>query len=336
MKPLSATAIVLLLNFAANAQQAPENLTSHIKTRYSINTLITPSRKQVDTTHFEQFNPAQKVTKAAYYQNNNISSVSIIDIDKKGQTLSIGNESSGVLRSKTEYFYNGQGLIIKTISQSYGKLQTGELKVVAIDTVTQTFDKNKNQLTYNSSVMGAHKTFVYDTNNHLIEMDFYPNKTPKAQKEIYIYKGDMLIEKRNIWFDGKLSGRVSNQYDSANHLTEARDSTNGWLSVTKYTYNNKGQRESMVYQKTYNNKTTLTTSNYTYNANGQVQTHTIHSDDSMLAELYPYKYKVAGATQPPFDMKETYEYDKYSNRQKITTELGGQTVGVIDFLMTYY
>jgi hypothetical protein len=328
--------LFILLLAGANgvvSAQTEAPLTRHIKTRITLQTLISPGGQRTDSMHYEVFNPAQKALVTRFYRDNRLTSVATVELDVKGQTKVMKFDNTGTLPNRTDYFYDTRGLIIRTIDHHYMRV-SGVVKEYFADTTTLTYDERKNKLSSESRTSRMEN--AYDAQNHLIRHDSYMNKGGKYQRDSYGYKGNRLIDMQGFWFDGKLYKHIVNQYDAAGYLTESRDSTTNWLLLTHNTYNAQNLVATEVKDKTFQGKQSQTTTSFTYTAQGKVATRSIRSDDPLLGEIFVLKNSIPAAHMPPYELKETYTYDKYGNRLKITTELAGQTVKVVDFQMTYY
>lgn len=332
MKHLITTLLILSFFNTSFAQTVGDKTAIHVKTRYSIKTIYDPKGgKHIDTTYFQTFTRLGKSPVYNEYKDNRVSSSIMSTIDVRGQVTSMAFKTRDLITSREDYFYDAHGNIIKTITHRFYKLQTGEIKEFTPDTVSQAFDKNGNRISLDSRT--AHHTWKYDKNNNLVETGSSQPQKSKTQRDVKVYRDGLLMETLSYWFDGKLYHRISNEYNSKRQLASIRDSTTNWFQLTHSTYNNSGLKATDTINKTFMGKQTQTVTEFAYNEKGILSTITYHSNDHLLLPLYPFSTRVK---DPSYDLKETYVYDKYGNRLKITTELNGTVVKVIDSLMTYY
>jgi hypothetical protein len=326
------TVLLILSFYGASAQNTGAKNALHVKTRYTIKTIYDPTGgKHVDTTHFQTFTRLGKSPVYNEYKDNRVSSSIMSTINAHDQVTSMTFKTRDLITSREDYFYDTQGNTIKTITHRFYKLQTGEIKEFTPDTISQAFDKKGNRISLDSRT--AHHTWKYDKNNNLVETGSSQPQKSKTQKEVKVYRDGLLMETQSYWFDGKLYHRISNEYNSRRQLTSIRDSTTNWFQSTHSTYNRAGLKATDTIGKTFMNKQTQTVATFTYDEKGMLSTATYHSNDHLLLPLYPFSTRLKNAD---YDLKETYTYDKYGNRLRITTELNGTIVKVIDFLMTYY
>jgi hypothetical protein len=326
--------LCFLLSTASQAlcQTKNELTTDHVKSRYFIQTIVGPKTNRIDTINFEEFSTDQKITIYKSYSHNKVNYYSSDTFDQKRQTRTMTTVSDGILSNREEFFYDVKGNIIQSIVHRYAKSATGDVKEVTTDTARETFDKAGNRLSREDR--SSRKTFVYGKHNQLIESNFYMQRSsPKAQKDVFVYNGNLLMETLSYWYDGKLYHRVTNQYNDQKQLTDSRDSTTGWLQLLHYAYNKKGLKETVSGEKTFRNDHAKTVTEYTYSDKGQMITQLFRSNDPLLTQVFAFKYLLKA---PDYELKETYSYDQYGNRLKITTELNGIPVKIVYFLMTYY
>ena len=322
----------MCIAFNTIAQNHDAGQTVNVKTRYYIQTIFGPgATKHIDTVDYDAFNTAQKSVTYNSYHENRVNSSFASAFDAKGQIVSMTEKTDNTVTGRRDHFYDAKGNIVRSIKHYFARQANGSVKELQADTNMQAFDKAGNKISIDTRT--SRETSVFDSHNRLIERDFYMQRNGKAQKTINVYQGNLLTETLSYWYDGKLYHRVTNQYNEKQQLTNARDSTTDWSQEINYTYNDAGLKASEVSQKKFRDKESKTTTEYTYDTAGRLLVQDFHSNDHFLLALFPLSYRLK---EPDYELKDTYAYDQYGNRLQITSELNGEKVRVIDFLMTYY
>lgn len=330
---------LLILSLAINAGnvfcQQEKPTTSHVKTRYLLETLFTLTGKRTDTLHYEELNAKQRALITRFYRNNKVYAIATVEFDEKDLTRVMKFDNVNSPPSKIQYFYDRRGLIVQTINHNYLKTSEGIIKETFADTSMQTYDSKGNKIS--TDTRNARIECIYDDQNRLIRHDFYLyKKDKKFQRDVYRYNNNLLMEMLGYWYDGKVYKHQLYQYNAGGDVSSSSDSTTNWLQLKQFVYGSAGRLVSETHDKTSQNKQSHTIIDYTYTPDGKIATRTIHSDDPLLSETILLKSQVPAAAKPPYNLREIYTYDNYGNRLKIITELDDKTVKVLDFVMTYY
>ena len=314
------------------AQNHNPGETHKVKARYHIQTIFGPGATQhVDTVSLETFNKAQKGINYYSYKNNKISEAILSEIDDKGHTVLMTSKIGDYITNRKYFFYDKAGHVIRTEDHGYARKANGELLEQGIDTTKISYDKAGNKI---STVRRVDRlTHTYDAHNRLLETDSYSSRTAKPHRKVNTYDGDLLMSTIEFWYDGKLYHRTTNSYDTKKQPVSVRDSTTDFYEEKHYTYNPKGLKATEVIDKTFRNTSSKTTIEYTYDEADRLQTQYVHSNDHHLSGLYPFSYRLK---QPDYELKDTFTYDTFGNRLQIITELNGEKVRAIDFLMKYW
>ncbi|HAN09696.1 MAG TPA: hypothetical protein DCP90_03685 [Clostridiales bacterium] len=273
-------------------------------------------RNYTTTYNYDEQNRLIKVTNAL---NENTTYI----YDTNGNLLT---QTDGEARTTT-YEYNAQNKVITTtdgagLEETYTYNQNGLL-------ATKT-DRNGNQFTYTYNIHGqlteeqAGTTTInhtYDNNGNILTAtntngtttytyDQQNRPTTKAQTDIgtVTYKYD--IQETN----GKVSETITDQkgnettniYDNKGRLETVKNGTN---VIATYTYNDNGNRASIVYPN--GNKTT-----YEYNTNNKLTKLT--------------NYKTESGSYVVMD-EYTYTYDNHSNQLTKTEIIGGVSKGTTTY-----
>ncbi|MEP6610562.1 MAG: hypothetical protein ABJA76_01710 [Mucilaginibacter sp.] len=324
--------LLCCLSVNAFAQNHEAGATHNVKSRCYVTTIYGPgTATHTDTSNCQIFNPAQKSIIYNAYSQNKVRDTYISEYDAKGVETSSTQKTGETVSSRDDYFRDTGGHIIRIVKHYFAKAADGSIRE-STDTTNLVYDKAGNKISTATPHLGR-MTWAYDKANRLVERDSYTLRNDKPQRDVTTYQGNLPLETLSYWYDGRLYHRLTNTYNDKQQLTDLRDSTTSFFETKHYIYNKTGLKAIEVVEKTFRDKSSKTTIEYTYDVQNRLLTQTFHSNDRSLLVLYPLSYR---AKQPDYELKETYTYDKYGNRLQIQSDLDGEKVRVISFLMTYY